>query len=61
MTVALSDPFVNFLTKKDLDLFESKLLKSQDEIKNELIKWMIGLSFIQMGLYLSVVLSFHGS
>jgi hypothetical protein len=61
MTVALSDPFVNLLTKKDLDLFESKLLKSQDEIKNELIKWMIGLSFIQMGLYLSVVLSFHGS
>jgi len=49
------------LTKKDLDLFESKLLKSQDEIKNKLIKWMIGLSFIQMGLYLSVVLSFHGS
>jgi hypothetical protein len=61
MTVALSDPFVNLLTKKDLDLFESKLLKSQDEIKNVLIKWMIGLSFIQMGLYLSVVLSFHGS
>jgi hypothetical protein len=61
MTVALSDPIVSLLTKKDLDLFESKLLKSQDEIKNELIKWMIGLSFIQMGLYLSVVLSFHGS
>jgi hypothetical protein len=61
MTVALSDPFVNLLTKKDLDLFESKLLKSQDEIKNELIKWMIGLSFIQMGFCLSVVLSFHGS
>ena len=61
MTVALSDSFVNLLTKKDLDLFESKLLKSQDEIKNELIKWMIGLSFIQMGLYLSVILSFHGS
>jgi hypothetical protein len=61
MTVALSDPFVSLLTKKDLDFFESKLLKSQDEIKNELIKWMVGLSFIQMGLYLSVVLSFHGS
>jgi hypothetical protein len=61
MTVALSDPIVSLLTKKDLDLFESKLLKSQDEIKNELIKWMVGLSFIQMGLYLSVVLSFHGS
>ena len=61
MTVALSDPIVSLLTKKDLDLFESKLLKSQDEIKNELIKWMIGLSFIQMGLYLSVVLFFHGS
>ena len=61
MTVALSDPIVSLLTKKDLDLFESKLLKSQDEIKNDLIKWMIGLSFIQMGLYLSVVLSFHGS
>jgi len=61
MTVALSDPIVSLLTKKDLDLFESKLLKSQDEIKNELIKWMIGLSFIQMGFCLSVVLSFHGS
>jgi hypothetical protein len=61
MTVALSDPIVSLLTKKDLDLFESKLLKSQDEIKNKLIKWMIGLSFIQMGLYLSVVLFFHGS
>lgn len=61
MTVALSDPFVNLLTKKDLDLFESKLLKSQDEIKNELFKWMVGLSFIQMGFCLSVVLSFHGS
>ena len=61
MTVALSAPIVSLLIKKDLDLFESKLLKSQDEIKNKLIKWMIGLSFIQMGLYLSVVLSFHGS
>ena len=61
MTVALSDSFVNLLTKKDLDLFASKLLKSQDEMKNDLIKWMIGLSFVQMGLYLSVILSFHGS
>ena len=61
MTVALSDPFLSLLTKKDLDLFVSKLLKSQDEIKNDLIKWMVGLLFIQVGLCLSVVLSFHGS
>jgi hypothetical protein len=61
MTVALSDPFVSLLTKKDLDLFESKLLKSQDEIKNKLIKWMIGLSFVQVVVCLSIVLHFHGS
>ena len=61
MTVALSDPFVNLLTKKDLDLFESKLLKSQDEIKNELIKWMVGLSFVQVVVCLSIVLHFYES
>ena len=61
MTVALSDPFVSLLTKKDLDLFASKLLKSQDEIKNDLIKWMIGLSFVQVVVCLSIVLHFHGT
>ena len=61
MTVALSDPFVSLLTKKDLDLFQSKLLKSQDEMKNDLIKWMIGLSFVQVVVCLSIVLHFHGT
>ena len=61
MTVALSDPFVSLLTKKDLDLFASKLLKSQDEMKNDLIKWMIGLSFVQVVVCLSIVLHFHGT
>jgi hypothetical protein len=61
MTVALSDSFVNLLTKKDLDLFASKLLKSQDEMKNDLIKWMIGLSFVQVVVCLSIVLYFHES
>jgi hypothetical protein len=59
MTVALSDPFVSLLTKKDLDLFQSKLLKSQDEMKNDLIKWMIGLSFVQVVVCLSIVLHFQ--
>ncbi len=61
MTVALSDPFVSLLTKKDLDLFQSKLLKSQDEMKNDLIKWMIGLSFVQVVVCLTIVLDFYGS
>jgi hypothetical protein len=61
MTVALSDPFLSLLTKKDLDLFQSKLLKSQDEMKNDLIKWMIGLSFVQVEVCLSIVLHFYGS
>ena len=61
MTVAVSDPFLSLLTKKDLDLFRSKLLKSQDEMKNDLIKWMIGLSFVQVVVCLSIVLHFHGS
>jgi hypothetical protein len=61
MTVALSDHFVSLLTKKDVDLFQSKLLKSQDEMKNDLIKWMIGLSFVQVVVCLSIVLHFHGT
>jgi hypothetical protein len=61
MTVALSDHFVSLLTKKDLDLFQSKLLKSQDEMKNDLIKWMIGLSFVQVVVCISIVLHFHGT
>jgi hypothetical protein len=61
MTLVVSDPFVSLITKKDLDLFQSKLLKSQDEMKNDLIKWMIGLSFLQVVVCLSIVLHFHGS
>jgi len=59
MTLAVSDPFVSLITKKDLNLFQSKLLKSQDEMKNDLIKWMIGLSFVQVVVCLSIVLHFH--
>ena len=61
MTLAVSDPFVSLITKKDLNLFQSKLLKSQDEMKNDLIKWMIGLSFVQVVVCLSIVLHFHGT
>ncbi len=61
MKLAFSNPFVSLLTKKDLDLFRSKLLKSQDEMKNDLIKWMIGLSFVQVVVCLSIVLHFHGT
>lgn len=58
---SIADPFENLATKTDLHLLEAKLLFSQGELKNDLIKWMVGLSFIQVGLYLSVVLTFHGS
>lgn len=54
-----ADPFENLSTKTDLQLLEAKLLFSQGELKNDLIKWMVGLSFIQVGLCLSVVLAFH--
>jgi hypothetical protein len=57
----VADPFENLATKKDLYLLESKLLHSQGIMKNDLIKWMVGLSFIQVGLCLSVVLSFHSN
>jgi hypothetical protein len=57
----VADPFENLATKKDLHLLESKLLHSQGIMKNDLIKWMVGLSFIQVGLCLSVVLSFHSN
>jgi hypothetical protein len=60
MTLAFSDPFVSLITKTDLYLLESKLLHSQGVMKNDLIKWMVGLSFTQVGLCLSVVLYFHG-
>ncbi len=55
----IADPFENLATKKDLHLLELKLLHSQGVMKNHLIKWMVGLSFIQVGLCLSVVLAFH--
>ena len=61
MTLAAIDPFEHLATKADLHLFEIRVLQSQDELKNDLIKWMVGLSFIQVGLYLSVVLFFHGN
>jgi hypothetical protein len=54
-----ADPFENLATKTDLQLLEVKLLFSQGELKNDLIKWMVGLSFIQVGLCLSVLLAFH--
>jgi len=61
MTVAAIDPFEHLATKKDLLLLERKLFQSYGELKNDLIKWMVGLSFIQVGLCLSVVLFFHGN
>lgn len=57
----IADPFENLATKKDLHLLESKLLHSQEIMKNDLIKWMVGLSFVQVGLCLSVVLSFYSN
>jgi hypothetical protein len=59
MTVAAIDSFEHLATKKDLILLERKLLQAHGELKNDLIKWIVGLSFIQVGLYLSVVLFFH--
>ena len=59
MTEAVRDSFENLATKTDLHLLEAKLLFSQGELKNDLIKWMVGLSFIQVGLCLSVLLAFH--
>ena len=61
LTEAVRDSFENLATKKDLFMLEAKLLHSQSVIKNDLIKWMVGLSFIQVGLCLSVVLSFHSN
>ncbi len=60
ITEAVKDSFENLATKADLSLFEAKLLYAQSLMKNDLIKWMVGLSFIQVGLCLSVILSFHG-
>ena len=45
---SVADPFENLATKKDLYRLESKLLHSYYELKNDLIKWMVGLSFIQV-------------
>ncbi len=59
MTEAAIDSFEHLATKADLHLFEIRVLQSQDELKNDLIKWMVSLSFIQVGLCLSVVLAFH--
>jgi len=58
-TEAVRDSFENLATKTDLYIFEDKLINSQVTMKNDLIKWMVGLSFIQVGLCLSVVLAFH--
>lgn len=58
---SITAPFENIAIKTDLYLLEAKLPHSQGVMKNDLIKWMVGLSFIQMGLCLGVVLSFHGS
>lgn len=56
---SVADPFENLATKTDLYCLESKLLHSYGELKNDLIKWMVVLSFIQVGLCLSAVLAFH--
>ncbi|MEO0047182.1 MAG: hypothetical protein RLZZ410_141 [Pseudomonadota bacterium] len=61
MTEPVRDSFEHLATKKDLHLLELRLLHSQGVMKNDLIMWMVGLSLIQMGLCLSVVLSFHGN
>jgi hypothetical protein len=61
LTEAVRDSFENLATKTDLFMLEAKLLHSQSVIKNDLIKWMVGLSFIQVGLCLSVVLLFHSN
>jgi hypothetical protein len=58
MTVAAIDSFEHLATKADLHLCEIRVLHSQDEMKNDLIRWMVGLSFIQISLCLSVVLFF---
>ncbi len=59
VTEAVRDSFENLATKTDLYILEAKLLNSQNIMKNDLIKWMVGLSFIQVGLCLSVVLWLH--
>lgn len=61
MTVAAIDTFEHLATKKDLLLLERKLFQSYGELKNDLIKWMIGLSFVQVVVCLSIVLHFYGS
>ena len=61
MTLAVIDSYKDLATKVDLHLFEIRVLQSQDEMKNDLIRWMVGLSFIQISLCLSVVLFFHGN
>ncbi len=61
VTEAVRDSFENLATKTDLYILEAKLLNSQNIMKNDLIKWMVGLSFIQVGLCLSVVLSLHSN
>jgi hypothetical protein len=57
MAVAAIDSFEHLATKKDLHLFESKLLHSYGELKNDLIKRMVELSFIQISFCSSVVAS----
>jgi hypothetical protein len=59
MTEAVRDSFENLATETDLHLLEAKLLFSQGELKNDLIKWMVVLLFIQVSLCLSVVRAFH--
>ncbi len=57
MTLVVN-PFENLATKKDLHLLELKLLHSQGVMKSDLIKWMVGLSLVQVGFCLSVVFIF---
>ncbi len=57
MTLVVN-PFENLATKKDLHLLELKLLHSQGVMKSDLIKWIVGLSLVQVGFCLSVVFIF---
>jgi hypothetical protein len=43
MSVAAIDSFEHLATKADLHLCEIRVLHSQDEMKNDLIRWMVGL------------------
>ncbi len=61
VTEALRDSFEHFFHNDRFISVGVKLLHFKVVMKNDLIKWIVGLSFIQVGLYLGIVLSFHGN